>query len=190
MTVPDNPRGRLLMRANAAVNRERNASYGEPNQDFMRISRFWQVYLEGITEARGGLKIMPHDVALMIDLQKTSRLTWNPASSDNWVDKAGYSACGWHCAVDFVTNGDDELPPVEQEQAPVGKPVDHESVVWGMLRDPGVIDPDIQRIFEALGIPNPDSLHDILDRIGKLRAAEEFLTGKAHPGENIGQVLG
>lgn len=210
-TIPDNPRGRLLMRANECVNVERNASYGDPNADFKRIAAFWNVYLYGTfdkalrerhdrpsshpqVDATMRELIRPHDVALMIDLMKTSRLVWSPEHSDSWVDKAGYSACGWDVVVNTMNGGDDDLPPVAQEQAPIGKPIDSESVVWGLLSS--TPDPDFARILNALGIPEPDSLHDILDRIGKLTALETYVAAATaeqalhHDEETTGEVVG
>lgn len=110
--VPNNPRGRLLMAANTCVNKERNAAYGDPNQDFRRTAAFWETYLKGIMEKRGALLLEPHDVALMMDLLKTSRLVWNPASDDNWVDLAGYAACGYDCAQATYGESDPPLPDV------------------------------------------------------------------------------
>lgn len=108
--IPNNTRGRLLMAANTCVNKERNASYGDPIQDFRRTAAFWEIYLNGIIQKRGTLELLPHDVALMMTLLKTSRLVWNPESSDNWVDIAGYAACGYDCAhVIFELN---DLPDV------------------------------------------------------------------------------
>lgn len=186
-TVPDNPRGRLLMRANECVNKERNASYGDPNADFRRIAAFWNVYIHGVIdkavqdrgdrlvshpqiEAVSRQVLSPHDVAVMMMLMKASRLVWSPEHADSWVDVGGYAACGWDVVVNDVLRGDDELPPLEQE--PVGRPASSESVVWGLLNS--MPDPDFARILDALGIPEPESLHDILERIGKLRAIEEY----------------
>lgn len=195
-TVPDNPRGRLLMRANECVNKERNASYGDPNADFRRIAAFWNVYLHGIIDKavqdRGDRLnshpqvaavahevLRPHDVAVMMTLMKASRLVWSPEHADSWVDGAGYFACGYDVVVNDLMRGDDDLPPVEQ--APIGKPVDSDSVMWGFLTS--TPDPDFVRILDALGIPEPESLHDILERIGKLRAVEEYLLSKDTTGE-------
>lgn len=88
------PRAEILDEAKALVDGDRNAAYGDPNQDFKRTASFWQTYLDGIIERRGELVLLPHDVAVMQDLLKTSRLVWSPERADTWTDKAGYAACG------------------------------------------------------------------------------------------------
>ena len=39
----------------------------------------------------------PHDVAVMMQQLKISRLAWSPGKRDTWADAAGYVACGWEC---------------------------------------------------------------------------------------------
>ena len=48
---------------------------------------------------------MPHDIAIMIIQVKTSRLMWTPAKRDSWVDIAGYAGCGYECATEGGSNG-------------------------------------------------------------------------------------
>ncbi len=62
------------------------AIYGDPNQHFAEIAKLWSVILRA--------KIKPQQVALCLDALKTARLMNNPAHSDSWLDKAGYSAIG------------------------------------------------------------------------------------------------
>jgi hypothetical protein len=84
----------MLEEAAELVDGDRNASYGDPRQDFSRTASLWTVYLEGRTV------IEPHDVAAMMALLKLSRIRWAPGKRDSWVDLAGYAACGWDCARD------------------------------------------------------------------------------------------
>lgn len=94
---PTPERVQPLRVAEQLITRDRNNTYGAPTQDFDRTAAFWTVYL--------GMKLLPgaviemHDVALMIDLLKTSRLVWSPGQFDSWADKAGYVGCGWECVV-------------------------------------------------------------------------------------------
>jgi hypothetical protein len=83
-------RAELLADAEAAVNGDRNAQYGDPRQDFQRTAAMWGAYL--------GVEVQPHDVAAMMALLKVSRIRWSPAKRDSWLDLAGYAACGWDCA--------------------------------------------------------------------------------------------
>jgi hypothetical protein len=82
----------LLREAEQLVNGDRNAQYGDPNQDFARTAAFWQTYLDGIDRP-----LESHDVAILMMLLKVSRLAWSPDKWDSWVDAAGYAACGADC---------------------------------------------------------------------------------------------
>lgn len=77
----------LLEEATTIITKDRNNSYGEPDQDFTRIAELWSTYLNH--------EIKPHDVATMMILLKVSRLSWNPGHKDSWLDIAGYAACGY-----------------------------------------------------------------------------------------------
>ena len=76
----------VLAAALAAVNGERNESYDEPENNFLRISMLWTAYL--------GYEVSASDVAVMNILQKVGRLMYSPTHWDSWVDIAGYAACG------------------------------------------------------------------------------------------------
>lgn len=107
-----NARAKLLREAEQIVNGDRNAQYGDPNQDFRRTAELWNTYLTGLLERRSaetprtfmgvtslvGSLIEPHDVAMMMILLKISRGTVSPKNFDTWLDIAGYAACGWDCA--------------------------------------------------------------------------------------------
>lgn len=92
-----NNRTDILTEANNLVNGERNSSYGDPLDDFSTTASFWQTYLSRTMDARGELKIEPHDVAIMMSLLKVARMSWSPDKRDHWADLAGYTACGWDC---------------------------------------------------------------------------------------------
>ena len=113
----ENPRTRLLREADQIVNGDRNAQYGDPNQDFKRTAALWNTYLAGVLERKIGYLpeseqshirffveqlIDPHDVGWMMILLKSSRATVSPHKFDNYLDAAGYSACAWDCAVDVL----------------------------------------------------------------------------------------
>lgn len=95
----ENNRSDILAEATSLVNGARNSDYGDPMDDFATTAGFWSIYLQRIILARGGLVLKPHDVAVMMDLLKTARLSWSPEKRDHWADKAGYTACGWDCVV-------------------------------------------------------------------------------------------
>ena len=95
-----NARGELLAGAEAAVNGDRNAQYGDPRQDFHRTAIMWSAYL--------GIQIEMHDVAALMALLKVSRIRWSPTKQDSWLDLAGYAACGWDCAVALTENQENQ----------------------------------------------------------------------------------
>lgn len=93
-TTPASERRQLLVRAEECVLKERNATYGPPTQDFDRIAGMLNELYHGefIFEA--------HDVAMIMIVLKLSRLRHSAGHFDNWVDIAGYAACGWECSVE------------------------------------------------------------------------------------------
>lgn len=84
-------RTELLAEADILVNGDRNATYGEPHQDFQRTADMLTAM--GF-KAPGGGSIEAHHVALLLMGVKMSRLVWSPGKRDSWVDLAGYAACG------------------------------------------------------------------------------------------------
>ena len=71
---------------------DREQDYGSPENNFQAIANLWMDYLQG----RGILdgEIRPHDVAAMMALLKIARVASGQSKPDNWVDIAGYAACG------------------------------------------------------------------------------------------------
>jgi hypothetical protein len=92
-------RRKLLEDTVNLIDGERNADYGEPIDDFSQTALFIQAYLDGTTRVRGKLIILPHDVAIIQDFVKTSRIITSPGKRDHWADKTGYSGCGWDTVV-------------------------------------------------------------------------------------------
>lgn len=79
-------RAEILERAKACVCGDREQDYGSPEQNFQRIASLWTDYL--------GYEITAIDVASMLALLKIARIASGHAKEDNWVDLAGYAACG------------------------------------------------------------------------------------------------
>lgn len=96
----------VLEEAADLIEGDRNAQYGDPNQDFQRTATMWNAYLSGVVERKrsdnGSITISdfiePHDVAWMMSLLKASRATTSPGKRDHYVDAAGYLGCGADCA--------------------------------------------------------------------------------------------
>lgn len=84
--APHVNRSEILSRANDIVTGERQESYGTPEDNFGAIAQMWSVYL--------GYKISSVDVAAMMACLKICRIKTGHGKLDNWVDLAGYAACG------------------------------------------------------------------------------------------------
>lgn len=72
---------------------EREQDYGSPENNFQTIANLWNDYLNG-TGSEEYYLIGAKDVAAMLALLKIARIASGKAKEDNWVDLAGYAACG------------------------------------------------------------------------------------------------
>lgn len=79
-------RTEVLNNANQIVHGDRQEAYGTPENNFSKIAGMWSAYL--------GVPVSAEDVAAMMILLKTARVKSGHGSDDNWVDIAGYAACG------------------------------------------------------------------------------------------------
>lgn len=78
-------RQEILQAAAQCVLHDRDNQYGTPEDSFQMIADLWSAYLDAI--------IKPRDVAAMMALLKIARIK-RSSKEDNWVDLAGYAACG------------------------------------------------------------------------------------------------
>ena len=83
-------RGQILDTAKLYVTKDRAADHGDMESNFSKIADYWTVYLSHTVSAT--------DVAVMMTLLKVARINSNPKHPDNWVDGAGYMACGGELA--------------------------------------------------------------------------------------------
>ena len=91
-------REEILREALRCVTGEREQQYGSPEDSFMAIAELWTVYLEHrCVEDNGAVLLHPEDVAAMMALLKIARICTGKYKGDNWVDLAGYAACGGAC---------------------------------------------------------------------------------------------
>lgn len=88
-------RSQILDQAKKCVCGEREQDYGSPENNFRTIAELWNTYLKaiGVLDPDGG-RVAPKDVAAMLTLLKIARISSGHAKEDNWVDIAGYAACG------------------------------------------------------------------------------------------------
>jgi hypothetical protein len=79
-------RKEVLEAATAAVMVDRAATHGAPENTFGRIARVWSAQL--------GVAVTPAQVCILLAELKACRAWENSGHADNWVDGAGYYACG------------------------------------------------------------------------------------------------
>lgn len=90
----------ILDSALKCVNGDRDQQYGKPENSFETIAQLWSVYLRRM--------MSPEDVAAMMILMKCARISSGVYKEDNWVDIAGYAACGGECgSAGAADNGTD-----------------------------------------------------------------------------------
>lgn len=98
---PRTLRSEVLAEAQKITAKDRNASYGEPEDNFQNIANIWnaQGYCFGsFMRGESARNLTAADVALMMAGMKLARLKHNPTHRDSWVDMAGYAACGYEVA--------------------------------------------------------------------------------------------
>lgn len=91
-------RQEILEAAASCVNGDRDKQYGNPEDSFRTIAGLWNVYLERAKlvydpMVHSGM-IGAQDVAAMLALVKIARISSGRRHADNWIDLAGYAACG------------------------------------------------------------------------------------------------
>lgn len=90
-TSPAVGREEILDGAKECVLKDRQETHGDPENSFATIAEYWSAHL--------GVKISATDVTIMMTLLKVARLKVAPGNKDNWVDMAGYAACGGEIAL-------------------------------------------------------------------------------------------
>ena len=88
-------RSEILGTAKSHITKDRAATHGDAESNFALIGALWSADL--------GVTIGAADVARMMVLFKAARAKANPAHADNWIDLAGYAACGGEIATQATT---------------------------------------------------------------------------------------
>lgn len=86
-------RSNVLDEAKTIVCGDRETQYGSPEDNFAAVATLWNVYVK----AKGDEPLKAHDVAAMMIQLKIARVATGKGKADNWVDIAGYAACGGEC---------------------------------------------------------------------------------------------
>ncbi len=84
----------ILEAAKMCVCGDREEDYGSPERNFGTIAAFWEAYIAEKCVGAGIMDIATEDVAAMMALMKIARIAGGGGKADNWVDLAGYAACG------------------------------------------------------------------------------------------------
>ena len=104
-------RKEILKQATDAVCTDREGQYGSPEDNFRRIADLWTAYW-------GGYPFEPKDVAMMMSLLKIARIATGKHKDDNYIDLAGYAACGAELgSLESAHKADAESEPDEIETA-------------------------------------------------------------------------
>lgn len=123
-------RKEILEKAKACVTGSREQAYGALEDNFKIIAGLWSTYT--------GCEIKSKDVAAMLALMKIARIKSGNAKEDNWIDLAGYAACGGEIEGGYekdepkkITNAEkykEEIEKIGEEDLAVvkatGKPID------------------------------------------------------------------
>ena len=111
-------RQEILKAAEDCVCRDRQATHGAPENSFGKLAAVWS--------ARLGINITPAHAAILLSDLKTVRAWDNPGHADNWVDGAGYMACGGELAAAVKKSLTTQQPSKE----PKAKPMFAVGQVW------------------------------------------------------------
>lgn len=112
-------RKEILKQAADAVCTDREGQYGSPEDNFRRIADLWTTYC-------GGYLFEPKDVAMMMSLLKIARIATGKHKDDNYIDLAGYAACGGELS---------SLEPREPDTLPEGCSLDGFEIVVHIVGD-------------------------------------------------------
>lgn len=88
-------REEILAAAKQCVCGDRDQDYGSPEKSFEMIAALWEAYLRRKCVGPDGyVCITGADVGAMMALFKIARIATGHGKADNWIDLAGYAACG------------------------------------------------------------------------------------------------
>lgn len=87
-------RKEILDEAAKAVLHDRTTTHGGVEDNFATIATYWTNHLQARGLIPSGKAMESRDVAVMLAMLKAARLAQSFDHRDNWVDMAGYAACG------------------------------------------------------------------------------------------------
>lgn len=90
--MTETPREQILTEAAGLITGDRNKTYGPPTENFANTAALWNVQIGHKLKT----PLTAADVAQLMVQLKMARMIAQP-KRDNYVDAAGYLACGWEC---------------------------------------------------------------------------------------------
>ena len=87
-------REEILTAARQCVCGDRDQDYGSPEKSFEMIAALWEPYLRQKCADGADVRLTAADVGAMMCLFKLARIATGHGKADNWIDLAGYAACG------------------------------------------------------------------------------------------------
>lgn len=87
-------REEILTAAKQCVCGDRDQDYGSPEKSFEMIAALWEAYLRQKCADGADVRLTAADVGAMMCLFKLARIATGHGKADNWIDLAGYAACG------------------------------------------------------------------------------------------------
>ena len=115
-------RSEILDTAKKYVTKDRNQTHGKPEDTFGAIARVWS--------ARLGVEITPAQVCILMADLKACRAWENPEHDDNWIDMAGYAACGGELAGGAVVGPCAMEVDLVGSSLRIAKPIVEAGTVW------------------------------------------------------------
>ena len=98
-------RKEILETATKTICNDRQDVYGNPEDSFPIIAKYWETYLTQITG--NNIKLTPRNAAEMLCLFKLARITTGKFKEDNYIDLCGYAAIAGSL-IDIVKDNKDE----------------------------------------------------------------------------------
>ena len=96
-------RAECLKQAEKIVTASREETYGPPEDNFSLIAKLWSNYLSTGCDT---VDVSAGDVAMMMSLLKIARIRTGNHKDDNYVDLAGYAACGCEIGSNKMSRND------------------------------------------------------------------------------------
>lgn len=87
-------REEILAAAKQCVCGGRETDYGSPEKSFDMIAALWEPYLRQKCADGADIHLTAADVGAMMCLFKLARIATGHGKAGNWIDLAGYAACG------------------------------------------------------------------------------------------------